>query len=400
MTEKITGAKEGLWVMRNRPEKAFRCGPMALDRILVATRGGYKGDALLTESRSTMRGTSLVQMQELAGRVGLSMQMAHRSAGANVLLPAMVHWKAGHFAALVKETDGRYLMQDPTFGDELWVSQRALDTEGSGFYLVPKGPLPAGWRAVAPAEGETVWGKGTAAGVVPTVTNPAQTPNTGGNGGGSGSNCQGLAGYSFSTLVASLHLLDTPVAYSPARGPAVSFTVRYTQREASQPQIFSYSNLGPKWTFEWLSYLEDDPGNPSASADLYMRGGGVENNTGYDAGSSSYAGAYWTQARVVRTSSSPIRYERRLGDGSVEVFAQPDGAASFPRKVFMTESVDPQGNRLTFTYDASLRLVAVTDALAQVTTLSYELAADPLKITRVTDPSAGSPPSTTTRGEG
>ncbi len=93
VTEKITGAKEGLWVMRNRPEKAFRCGPMALDRILAATRGGYKGDALLTESRSTMRGTSLVQMQELAGRVGLSMQMAHRSAGANVLLPAMVHWK-------------------------------------------------------------------------------------------------------------------------------------------------------------------------------------------------------------------------------------------------------------------------------------------------------------------
>ena len=37
----------------------------------------------------------------------------------------------------------------------------------------------------------------------------------------------------------------------------------------------------------------------------------------------------------------------------------------------MTESIDPQGNKLTFTYDAQLRLVAITDALGQVTTLAH-----------------------------
>ena len=52
----------------------------------------------------------------------------------------------------------------------------------------------------------------------------------------------------------------------------------------------------------------------------------------------------------------------------------------------MTQSVDPQGNTLTYTYDGTFRLVAVTDALGQVTSLTYGLAADPLKITRVTDP--------------
>jgi len=36
-TEKIAGAKQGLGLMENRPENAFRCGPMALDRILLAT---------------------------------------------------------------------------------------------------------------------------------------------------------------------------------------------------------------------------------------------------------------------------------------------------------------------------------------------------------------------------
>ena len=32
-TEKIAGAREGLWNMKNRPEISFRCGPLALHRI-------------------------------------------------------------------------------------------------------------------------------------------------------------------------------------------------------------------------------------------------------------------------------------------------------------------------------------------------------------------------------
>lgn len=32
-TERITGAREGLWNMENHPEIAFRCGPLALHRI-------------------------------------------------------------------------------------------------------------------------------------------------------------------------------------------------------------------------------------------------------------------------------------------------------------------------------------------------------------------------------
>ena len=52
----------------------------------------------------------------------------------------------------------------------------------------------------------------------------------------------------------------------------------------------------------------------------------------------------------------------------------------------MTELRDAQGHAMTFTYDSSLRKVAITDALGQVTTLAYEWAAEPLKITKVTDP--------------
>ncbi len=75
---------------------------------------------------------------------------------------------------------------------------------------------------------------------------------------------------------------------------------------------------------------------------------------------------------ITRTSTSPIQYERQLPNGAVQVFSQPDGVATFPRQVFLTAVRDPQGNVLTFTYDANLRLVSAADALGQVTTLSYE----------------------------
>ena len=52
----------------------------------------------------------------------------------------------------------------------------------------------------------------------------------------------------------------------------------------------------------------------------------------------------------------------------------------------MTQIVDPAGNAVAIGYDASFRVTTITDALGQVTTVSYELADDPLKITKVTDP--------------
>ena len=52
----------------------------------------------------------------------------------------------------------------------------------------------------------------------------------------------------------------------------------------------------------------------------------------------------------------------------------------------MTRRIDPTGNAVVIGYDASFRVTAITDSLGQVTTISYERADDPLKITKVTDP--------------
>jgi RHS repeat-associated protein len=199
--------------------------------------------------------------------------------------------------------------------------------------------------------------------------------------------CVGMAGYSAHSRVASLNIQDTPIRYAPAFGPAIDFTATYNQRENQDSQTLSYSNLGPKWNFNWLSYVTVNPLNPSGNVALHAVGGGVELYTGFDVGTGTYT-VPEAQSHAILVKTSPTSYERRLPDGSKQVFALGDGASSYPANFFMTQVVDPAGNAVSIGYDASFRVTALTDALGQVTTFSYELAADPLKITKVTEPFA------------
>ena len=166
--------------------------------------------------------------------------------------------------------------------------------------------------------------------------------------------------------------------------------IRYNHREENQPQIFSFANLGTKWTMNWLSYVEEVPWTwfdegyamPNHMA-VHMPKGGVERYAYPTNG--TYPRHYRSAAVLVQVSSSPLTFERRHPDGSKEIYARSDGGVAGMRRVFLTAIVDPHGQMLTFTWDAQLRLVALTDALGQVTTLQYQ-SGDPLKITSITDP--------------
>lgn len=142
--EKPRGAKHGLWLMENKPEDAFRCGPFALDRILAFERKDYKQDKRILESRSTIQGMSLTEVWRLSKDLHMNMRMAARIGDSEIVLPSLVHWRVGHYASLLKAENGRYLVQDPTFGDEFWVSRAALNEESSGYFLIPDGALPKG----------------------------------------------------------------------------------------------------------------------------------------------------------------------------------------------------------------------------------------------------------------
>jgi RHS repeat-associated protein len=227
--------------------------------------------------------------------------------------------------------------------------------------------------------------------VIDVVIGEMASPNTtscDAKSGGNQENCQtcnspGMARYSVHSMLVSLNIQDTPLRYSPTYGPGIDFTVTYNQKETQQPASFTYSNLGPKWTFGWLSYLTDDPNTQLPLTGLYRSGGGGE-IFAFDSGSQTFVPHAQSHATLVKTGAAS--YERRLPDGSKEVFALSDGATSYPRRIFMTQMVDAAGNAVTIGYDASFRVTTITDALGQITTLSYELPGDPLKVTKVTDP--------------
>jgi hypothetical protein len=218
---------------------------------------------------------------------------------------------------------------------------------------------------------------------------PTPGPNTKCNddksGGSQGDcpSCHGMARYSVHSMLASLNIQDTPLRYSPSYGPPIDLSVTYNQKDTQQPATFSYSNLGPKWTFGWLSYVSDDPNSQLPLTGLYRSGGGAE-IFAFDSGSQTFTADPQSHATLVKTGTAS--YERRLPDGSKEVYGLSNGGASYPRRIFMTQVIDPAGNSISIGYDASFRVTTLTDALGQVTNISYELAGDPLKITKVTDP--------------
>ena len=392
IAETLHAARATVADLRNDHGSAIPSGSVALERIRFHKhekaektkkdqnpqykKKPFVRDVALDAFPADHDGASLGEIQDLADLTDLKLQMVKReNPNAEIPLPSVVHFKQGHFAALVEQRGERFHFDDPLLGGEVWFSRAAFEEEISGYFLIEQGKLPQGWRKANRAETEVVRGKCVSAQPFDGDTKPPclSCPRGG-----------GMPTYSFHLSLASLHIEDMPVGYSPPVGPDMHFEVTYNQREANQPTTFYYSNLGQRWVHNWMSFVEDDPTAVGDPLELYLRGGGREPYEGFVNGVS--APQQDSRAILTIVSTDPIEYERELPDGSKEVFAQSDGASTAPRKVFLTELQDPQGNQLTFTYDGQLRLVSVTDAIDQVTTLSYELASDPLKITKVTDP--------------
>lgn len=380
-SEALAGAREGLWSMQNNPGIAYLCGPMALKNLLVARGASAAQVRFLDDYRSGPQGVSLAEVAQLAKQAKLPYQLVHREAGGNIPVPAIVHWKLSHFAAIVAEENGHFQLKDPTFGRDLWVTRAALEAESSGYFLIPAASKPDGFQAVSLAEAGKVRGMGNTGNNMPEATTPddqtAQPEDC---------DSHGMCRYSFTEMVVSLRLKDTPVGYRPPKGPPVFLTLTYNQREATQPANFGYFNVGSRWSMNWLSFIVDDPAIPGASVSRAVAGGGGTVYAGYNSSTGAFTPERKKGAVLVRIQDAPITYERRLPDGSVEVYAQGDGAATYPRRIFLTRRIDPAGNAVDLTYDAQQRLLAITDATGRITTLEYGRPDWPLVVTRVTDP--------------
>ncbi|GHU10333.1 hypothetical protein AGMMS50225_13530 [Betaproteobacteria bacterium] len=402
-------AREGQWRMTNPDGLSFMCGPLALEQLRATPRDLFK----LAQSGNfptQNRGYTLTELATLAQHQDQPLVAIHRPVGSAVPVPAIVHWKSGHYSALLeaRQAQGgkRYRVRDAALGREYWIHQAALDEEASGYFLSER--TAPGWRAVSAEEGTNILGAGT------TETNDnTQTQDQ---------SCAinwGMMGVQVNPMLVGLSIKDTPLSYRPPRGPAVPLGIRYSQLEAYQPAIFTYSNLGPNWTFEGITYIVDHPGSPGAEVQRYLPGGGTRKLSAYIDASGEFAHDELDQSKLVLVSTEPITYERHLADGGKEIYREAQTSGTI-RKVFISAAIDAAGNTLTYQYERlpvavfradaqtqsgtvitmhphnsdgdlymeqieGLRLVSMTDASGAITRLEYHPEMR-LVITAIVDP--------------
>jgi RHS repeat-associated protein len=380
--EYMLAAHEARGLMKNHPDTSFRCGPLAIESILEFMNSPARFSGLIYQCKSTSKGISMDTLKKLSDSLGMNFQLAKRTPGAAVILPAVVNWKAGHYGALL-EWEGKHLkIHDPTFTEDISITKKALDTEASGYFLVPAGSLPKGWTQVSMAEAAHVWGKGAAHGNNPQCTTCHDGQQGGSNGGNMGGcpNCNsggpkitGMPQYSIHAMLVSLHIVDTPLPYRTPVGLPLDFDVSYCQRgilpDPTQSGT-SYPNLGAQWSCNWVSYISDDPTQTSEDVSLYSPGGGVDPYV-HTSGTIGQIFSPQVSDQSVLTRLSGTSYEIDYADGSEEIYDAATNVNGPGRMVFMTHRYDPAGNSVQLFYNPQNRITAVTGSGGAILRFTY-----------------------------
>ena len=103
--------------------------------------------------------STLIEVRDVARSLGLPLRIAARNPGAPIPVPAIVPWTIGHASALLAQQGDRYLIRDwrhdPAY-PEILITAQAIERSAIAVWLIPEGPLPAGWRAVSDAEAQRI----------------------------------------------------------------------------------------------------------------------------------------------------------------------------------------------------------------------------------------------------
>jgi RHS repeat-associated protein len=380
---KVMRARQSVWLLKHKPSQNVMCGPVALYCILQDRHQAFTPIRLNDVTDDYIAtGISLSQLQKYSETYKLGLIAAKRLSKGTIPTPAIMHLSAGHFSAVLSETNGYYLLEDRPMQFKGWVPLEALEAQTSGYFLVPSSGLSAGWQAVSESEAGSMYGRDGAHGQEDLSQSVTQcSPQIGGD----GPDCGGMPHYSFHQQVASLRVQDTPVGYSPPVGPSVFTRIAYNDlddRKPVGPPVFS--NVGRIWSINWLSYAEltwrmfGINGQtfyiPDYPVTIHVPGGGTEVYNSAAPNDRSFA-------RVI-LSTNGVLVTRILADGSSEMYNNGGTLTPF----FLTQTLDPAGNSLSFTYDSGFRMVAITDAIGQVTTFEHGLTNDIWKVTKITDP--------------
>jgi RHS repeat-associated protein len=367
-------AMQAASMMELKPGISYNCGPLALLTIVKAHPEYHANAAVISQAKATPdQGFSVEQLENLAHDAGLNFVSARRAGDAELSLPAVVHWKVGHYAAVLEEENERYLVKDPTFVTDFWMSAKALNEESSGVFLFAAdkttGQLPNGWSLLG-AEKSQIFGKGVAT----TQDENNQPPPV--------YACQlPMAAVSFNMFEAKAYVTDTPLSYSPPRGPAMAFQLNYYQGELPNQVPSNTSVIGSSTNATWsMSYFSAVKHTSSSNSTVTLLTGDGRKETysyvtSYDSSGNYSGNINMYSGAVIEQLSGNDGYIQHFPDGSAVQYKQPYSSSTNSTQYFLPSAiVDPQGNYANLTYGTgnySDRLASITDNSSNTYTLNY-----------------------------
>ncbi|MDB6016692.1 MAG: putative rhs-related protein [Pedosphaera sp.] len=396
----IISTKGGLAVMNAKPGDSYRCGSFALGHVAEALHLDKKTSLGILQTKSPDGGFHVSELLALAESNNIPLFAVRRPLGSEIVVPAIVHWKLNHYAAITERNGDRYRVMDPTFGGHVWMDAESIEAEASGAFLLPKDKAPATWQKLSKLETESIYGKG--------YPNDFPYPDDGGpppgcdgsddedadcnppsaNDGASGGDndpppppcCDGMPQWSVSEPYISLWLQDAPLFYRLSSGKLMRLRLSYKQRDDSRGGLVS--GFGTQWECNWLGMMQSQSGTPDVYTN-YLAGGGLRPF-------STDGTVEYKSARKMSIILEPGQVPVLSGPtGSQNHYAYAQGTLTGTTNYFLTHRMDRYGRTIHFnygTFGTSVRLTNVFDIDGRTNTLAYTNTTFTNLITSVTDP--------------
>ena len=431
---RLEAAREGYVTMRQNPALNYRCGTLVLAEI--ARTQGKPASVInaLIEDPSPKEGISLLRLVQLSRQFDLGMVAVKRTDRTPLPVPSIVHWSQNHYGALMdyRQNLGAYRV---IFGEpNRWMSAPDIDSEASGYFLIPANQRPANWPIVSDEECETVLGRSYIYSIDDTKDKGCKVNPTSPN-----AKCptcpdvKGMPAWWVTEPYINVFLADEPVSYVTSRGEEMAFRITVKQRD-SLGTVFSYPR--PGFLHNWYSriYIKGMPvtmavtnsfASWTATADLGTGGQVTYNYNSSSNWTSSYdeetkttlqpaygvladgiqypipgypfggtgVSPVWNNAPPAGTSSElnyPFWNDAASGfrvfhpDGSVDRFGliywQANATSGFYEcEALLTQRSDPIGNDVNFNYElytntlgkSNFRLKQVVDYDNKTNTITY-----------------------------
>ena len=423
----IEATQEGVNKMRLQPGISYRCGSFALYQVARALHPERTELAGIPKMDSPTTGFNLSQLQDLAVSNHIGLVAARRTAGTEIIVPSVVHWRQNHYAAILERLGNRYKVSDPTFGEVRWFEADAINEEASGNFLIPTNQLQENWRKLAPNESSLVFGKGypndlnddddaddgcddsgdngdngmcpsssasppTADDDCASCPNPSDPPANqtscdckcpANSDDDDDSQCPiGMPVFRISQPYICQWLSDIPIFYRDSHGRMIKFQVTFKHRATDVNT--AAAGLGNNWSCNWISDLQYD--STMTTVAQFIPGGG-KRALAADGSTPEFKRGF------VTTAGGSANYVTTYRGGATNLFGYSQPFATGITNFFLTNRTDRFGKVTALTWVPTVigsltvhRLTKTVDPDGNGFTLSYTNSTYPNLITGVTDP--------------